>query len=216
MGSVSGQNISLSPVTSGSLSGTVSPPAGYTVAYKSVALQVATNLSLSAIFDGTSSTTFTYVTPAVASAVLTVTAAATSAAGEFSAVLKAGQSPNGSGLTFTIPPAPTLTSPPASSTGVTVSTPFAWTAYPNGIYEFEAKSATGPTFIVLTAATTATLPDLSSSGLPLPASTNYTWSIIGLSPVSSIDLLAAPGGINAVTVDLNESESVSEAFTTGP
>jgi hypothetical protein len=215
-GNVSGQNISLSPVTSGSLSGTVTPPAGYTVAYKSIALQVASSLSLSVVFDGSSSTTFTYVTPVIVSTPLTVTAAATSTAGEFSAVLKADQSANGTGLTFNIPPAPTLTAPPAASTGVTTATPFAWTIYANGIYEFQATSASGPTFYVLTAATTATIPDLTASGLPLPASTGYSWSIIGLSPVSSIDLLAAPGGINAVTVDLNQSQSVSQSFTTAP
>jgi Carboxypeptidase regulatory-like domain len=216
MGSVSGQNVSLSPVTSGALSGTITPPAGYTVAYKAVSLQVATSVSLSVIFDVTSSTTFNYVTPAVASTSLNVAAAATSAAGEFSGVLKASQSANGTGLSFTIPAAPTLTAPANGSTGVTTSTPFSWTTYPNGIYELEATSATGPKFVILTAATTATIPDLSSYGLPLPASTSYTWVIVGLAPVSTIDLLAAPGGFNAFTVDLDQAQSVSDSFTTGP
>ena len=216
MGSLTNQNITLQQVTPGSLSGSVSAPTGYTVFYKSVALQVAPSLSLSAIFDATSTASFTYVTPNISNTSLTVTAAATGAAGEFSAVLMAGESANGSGLTFTIPPAPTLTAPPASSTGVTVSTPFVWTSYPNGIYEFQATSTSGPTFYVLTAATTATLPDLSAAGLPLPATTSYSWSIIGLAPLPSIDLLAAPGGLNAVTVDLNQAQSISQAFTTGP
>jgi hypothetical protein len=215
-GSLSNQNITLNQVTPGSLSGSITPPTGYTVSYKSVSLQVAASLNLAVIFDTNPTATFTYVTPNISNTSLTVTAAATSAAGEFSAVLMAGQSANGSGLTFTIPPAPTLTAPPASATGVTVSTPFAWTSYPNGIYEFQATSTSGPTFYVLTADTTTTLPDLSTSGLPLPASTSYSWSIIGLAPLADIDLLAAPGGINAVTVNLNQAESVSQSFTTGP
>jgi hypothetical protein len=215
-GSVTGQNVTLGSVTTGTVSGSVTAPTGYSIFYKSVAIQEASNFNLSVLLDENSSSTFSYVTPVIANMTLTVTATAVSAAGEFSAVLKADQSPNATGLTFDIPPAPTLTSPANAATGVTVSTPFNWTDFPSGVYEFQATSSSGVTFYVLTAATTATIPDLSAFGLPLPASTAFTWFVLGFAPVQTIDLLASPGGINSVTIDLSEAVSATGSFTTGP
>jgi len=215
-GSLTGQDVTLGAVTTGLVTGSVTAPTGYSIFYKSVAIQEASNFNLSVLLDANASSTFSYVTPVIANKTLTVTATAVSAAGEFSEVLKADQSPNATGLTFDIPPAPTLTSPTNGATGVTVSTPFNWTVFPSAVYEFQATSSSGLTFYVLTAATTATIPDLSAFGLPLPASTDFTWFVLGFAPVTTIDLLASPGGINSVTIDLSEAVSATGNFTTGP
>jgi hypothetical protein len=214
--SLGGQNVALNPVTAGALSGSATAPTGYSILYKSIDLQVASNLSLNVLFDPTTNGTFGYVTPAVSNTTLTVTAAASSALGEFSAVIKAGQSANASGLTFTIPAAPVLTAPPDAGTGVTLTTPFTWTSYPGAVYEFETRSSGGVSFYILTASTTATLPDLSAYGFPLPPTTDFSWFVVALAPVASVDLLAAPGGFNSVTIDLNEGVSAMQSFVTAP
>jgi hypothetical protein len=205
----------LTAVTSGELSGTVTVPAGYSMYFKSISLQPVSNLQMGFIFDQSAATTFDYVTPVIANTSLVFTAVAKSAAGAISAVVKADQAAVASGLVFDIPAAPTLTSPANAATGVTVTTPFDWTSFPNGVSEFHAQSASGPTFYIFTSASTVNLPDLSAAGLPLPASTDYTWSIVAYSPIT-VDLIATPGGINAVTVDLDQSFSLSQTFTTGP
>jgi Carboxypeptidase regulatory-like domain len=217
-GNLGGQNVALSPVTAGLISGTVTAPAGYAVVFKSLSLEVTSGITLSLITDSDASATFSYVTPDIANTTLLVSAAAASAAGEFSVALKAGQSANGSGIVLNIPAAPTLTTPANLATGVTASTPFSWSTFPGGVYEFQASSTSGPpfTYFVITAATTTALADFGSAGVPVPASTQYSWSVIGLAPVSSIDLLTAAGGINKLTLDLTEGASVSETFTTGP
>jgi hypothetical protein len=217
-GTLAGQNVSLSAVTPGLLSGTVTAPAGYRVSYKSMSLEVTSGITLSALTDNDAGPTFSYVTPDIANTTLLLGAVAFSDAGEVSVVLKAGQSANGSGIALNILAAPTLSSPLDSATGVTASTPFSWSVFPGGVYEFQASSTSGPafTYYVFTTATTTALADFASAGLPVPASTQYTWSVIGLAPVSSIDLLAAAGGINKLTLDLSEGLSVSETFTTGP
>jgi hypothetical protein len=214
--SLGGQNVALNAVTSGALSGSATAPPGYSILYKSIDLQVASNLSLNVLFDPTANGTFGYVTPAVSNTTLTVTAAASSALGEFSAVIKAGQSANASGLTFAIPAAPVLTAPPDAGTGVTLTTPFTWTTYPGAVYEFQTRSSGGLTFYILTASTTATLPDLSAYGFPIPSTTDFSWFVVALAPVASVDLLAAPGGFNSVTIDLNEGVSAMQSFVTGP
>jgi hypothetical protein len=214
--SLGGQNVALSPVTSGALSGSATAPSGYSILYKSIDLQVASNLSLNVLFDPSANGTFGYVTPAISNTTLTVTAAASSALGEFSAVIKAGESANASGLTFAIPAAPVLTAPPDAGTGVTLTTPFTWTTYPSAVYEFRTESSGGLTFYVLTASTTATLPDLSAFGLPLPSTTDFSWFVVALAPVATVDLLAAPGGFNSITIDLNEGVSATQSFVTAP
>jgi hypothetical protein len=146
-----------------------------------------------------------------------VAAAATTAAGEYSSTVKTGQSPNASGVFLEIPSASTLIKPTNMATGVIPgATPFSWTTFAGGVYEFRASSASGPAFVVITAATNGVLPDLSDAGLPLPASTEYNWLIVGLAPVASTDLLAAPGGINTLTIDLSVSESLTQSFITAP
>lgn len=215
MGSLTGQNVALGPVTTGTLTGTVGVPAGYTVYTKAVSLGVAPGVNLTLVDDVSSGSAFSYVAPAISATQLLVTAAATSALGEYSYVLQTGLSAN-SIVPLTIPASPSLTSPSNAATGVTATTPFSWTDYPGGIHEFIAfpqTSGAGPTFYVLTAAVTV---DLADAGLPFPASTAYDWEVIGVAPVSTLDLLVAPGGINRLTIDLNEGFSATRGFTTGP
>ena len=214
-GTFSGENVSLSPVTTGVLSGTVvSVPSGYSIYSKAMSLAPASGLNFNLVNDRSPAAAFSFVSPSISGTDMTVFAAATSTLGEFSYVQLTGQ-PANSTVSVTIPAAPSLTAPPNAATGVTVTSSFVWTAYPNGVHEFVAfpQSGPGPTFYVLTAATTLNLAD---AGLPLPASTPYSWEVIGLAQVSAVDVLVQPGGIDNLTIDLNEGFSVTNSFTTGP
>ena len=217
MQTLPGQNVSLSPVTAGTLSGTVFYPTNYSLFSKSLALQAAPFVTLFFVSDFSSDAIFSYTTPAISNTTLVVEAAATSDAGEFSATVKTAQSANASGVELEIASAPLLTQPANMATGVTAGvTAFSWTIFAGGVYELSASSASGPSVTVITAATTAVLPDLSDAGFLLPTSTVYTWSIVGLAPVQNVDLLAAPGGLNRATIDISEGVSASQNFTTAP
>jgi hypothetical protein len=217
---LSGQNVALSAVTAGTLSGTVTPPAGYTVGMKTLLLiagsgSSATDLQL--LTDSSGSGAFNYTTPSIPDTSLSLEAIAAAGTGEASIVLMGGLSANGSGVSVTIPPALQLTVPVTAATGVTVSTPFTWTANANGISILYVHGGGSPEFYVFTSGTTATIPDLSSVGLPLPASAAYTWEVIGLGPFTTVDGAAGPGGINALLLgSFNESLSASRTFTTSP
>ncbi len=217
-GTVSGLDVNLgsAPLPTGMLTGTVSAPVGYTVAGKTMSLlaDADAGLTLSLLYDPSPGATFSYVAPVISNTDLIVSASATSAAGEYSAVQAADLSATSQNVALIIPAAPTLITPSDLATGVDAGTPFSWSIYPQGVYELEVYSTSGPTFYVITAATSVTIPDL--AGLPLPATTGYSWFILGLAPVSTVDVLANPGGINKLSFDLNASFSATRTFTTGP
>ncbi len=216
-GTLTGQNVPLSPVTSGLVSGSVvSVPSGYTLVVKSMSIEVTSGVTMSLLIDGSPSATFSYVAPSIANTQIFISATATSAAGEVSEILQAGLAANVPNVTLAIPAAPVLSSPSNAATGVTGTTAFSWTPFPSGIHEFVAypqSGQTGPTFYVVTAATTV---DLADAGLPLPSTTGYNWYVVGLSPVTTVDIVAAPGGLNRISFNLSDGVSAARTFTTGP
>ncbi len=213
---LTGQDVAMSPVTSGTVSGTVSLASGYTLNQRTLQLLVAPRVVLDLYgSSNVSATTFSYTTPAIAGTSVLVAAAANGEAGDYVAT-QAMVSANVSGLTLELPAAPALSAPPANATGVTTSTAFSWTAFPSGVYLFQVY-ASGSTFMVVTAATTASIPDLTAAGLPLPTSARYSWDVIGFSPVTSVDALAAQGGMDGLFYgDLTEGQSAPREFTTAP
>ncbi len=213
---LTGQDIALSPVTSGTLSFGLTLAAGYTLSQETLQLLVAPRVVLD--LYGTSSvsaTTFSFTTPNVAGTSVLVAASANGEAGDYVAT-QAMVSANVSGLTLDLPPAPALSAPVPNATGVTTSTAFSWTAFASGVYLFQVY-ASGSTFMVVTAATTATIPDLTSSGLPLPTSARYSWDVLGFAPVTSVDAMAGQGGMDALFYgSLTEGQSAPREFTTAP
>jgi hypothetical protein len=216
--SYSGQTIPLSAVTSGSISGTISGPAGYPVAGTELILEPSgASINTGGYFQllnlATTSTSFTYTTPAIPDATLVLIAAVRGTSGDFT-LLKTTVSPNATGLTLSVPAPPTLSLPIDAATDVSYTTPFAWTNF-TGV-TFVVFTGT-PTFYVVTAASTATIPDLTSSGLPLPTSAHYSWQLLGVGPATTVDAVAVPGGLDGQIFSLGYfSESVNRTFTTAP
>jgi Carboxypeptidase regulatory-like domain len=217
MGTLSGQDVALSSVTTGTVSGTVTTPAGYAVTGKAMFFQPAANAVFGIVEDSSTSTSFSYTTPSISDATFTLVVTAQGTSGGSALVKKAGLAANESGVALTIPPAPMLSLPVNAATGVTVTTPFSWTSF-TGVYLVIFSTGAGPSYAVFSAATTVTIPDLSSEGFPLPASAPFTWEVYGFGPTTSVDSLAVPGGFINLLYLLDGYTAVSQGrtFTTAP
>jgi hypothetical protein len=121
------------------------------------------------------------------------TADVRTAAGDFLAVQNANVPANASDVMLGAPAAPTLIVPANAADGITVTTPFTWSAFTGGVHKFELGAQGAPNFINFTEKIAATITDLSAVGFPLPASTQYGWSVDGLAPLASVDAIAALG-----------------------
>jgi hypothetical protein len=215
--SLTGQTMALAPVTAGNISGTISAPTGYPVTQKIAGLMPAPGVLLGFLSDSSASASFTYTTPSVPDTSIFFEVAAQGVA-EDGTVLKKSLSANASGLTLTIPPPPMQSLPVSGASTVTAATSFSWTSYPGYFIFLVSPVGTGPTFAVITAATTATIPDTSAAGIPLPASTAYTWQTYALGPSTSVDAAAASGGL-LTALQISEgyySITTVRPFTTGP
>ena len=216
MSPLSGQNLALGPVTTSTLSGVVTAPAGFTLAGRELFFQPAPDAVFTIVDEQSADAGFSYTTPNVSNATFTLVVTTQGPSSQASTLKKAGLAANATGLALTIPAPPTLSLPVNSATGVTVTTPFSWTNF-TGVYLL-IFSGSGPTYAVFTAATTTTIPDLSSQGLPLPASATYSWEAYGFGPATTTDSLAVPGGLLNLLFLQDGYACLSEhrAFTTSP
>jgi hypothetical protein len=216
MGTSTGQDVALSPVTSGTLSGTVTAAPGYSVYETNVQLLVAPTVPLFLFgfaYIPSGGSPFSYVTPSIEGTSLLLSEAAQGPAGAYVATQMA-LSANATGVALTLPAAPTLNLPADGATGVTPTTSFSWTAFPSGVHVFQVYSG-GSAFLLVTSASTATLADFSPQ-TPLSSAT-YTWDVIGYAPAASVDALAAAGGLHQFLFgNITEGHSASRTFTTGP
>jgi hypothetical protein len=207
--------LTLSAVTNGTVGGTVTPASGYTLEEIDMFLQATPTVPLQFLADSSGTADFSYVVPSISGTSLQIEALAHSAAGESSVVLQVGLTADSTGVSIAIPAAPILSLPVDVATNVTVTTPFSWTAFSGGVHVLSIYGTGVPHFDVITAATTATLPDLVMEGISLPASANYSWQVIGFGPNQTVDGLAGPGGIEAlVNDDFEEAVSLARTFTT--
>lgn len=215
MGALTGQNIALSAVTAGSLSGTVTVPAGYTLSSIGAYFVPGAGALVQAFSDNSPSTSFNYVSPAVPNSTLDLLVQASAGGSSILLFKKEGISANTTGIAATIVAPPSQLLPVTAATGVTVSTQFTWTNTA-GVYLF-AATGSGVSYYVFTTATTGTIPDLSGAGVQLPASAAYQWLVVGIAPQTTVDSLAVSGGlIGLELVDGTFSESPLRDFTTSP
>ena len=219
---LSNQDLRLEGISTGALEGTVNVPLGMNFNGTRFSLLLSSTIPFPLTFDGSVSTTFRYVVPSLQNTSLLVAATGTVVgAPVVSATVQKRVSENGSPVTLSLPPPPTQVEPASGATGVSVTTPFAWTPFAQGVHifqlSFDDEAFSQLALIVYTAASTASLPDLADAGLVLRPSTEYLWDVDGLAPVASIDALTAPGAIQSLKLrDYLESGSGPQQFTTGP
>ncbi len=142
---------------------------------------------------------FRYVLPALDGAALQLCArAANTAAGHLdSAAMGCVEASGLAAVDIPVTAAPEPLVPANGANAVGLDTVFAWQPFPEGmnVLEVTPDGTDAPAFLVFTAASRATLPDLGEAALALPSGASYHWRVRGLAPVDSVDALAAPGAV---------------------
>lgn len=144
---------------------------------------------------------------------------------------------------LTLPAPPAKLTPADGATGVTAGTEFSWGALSNSDYMVHlspTSSSSDPEIYLFTAATHATLPDLSALGVQLPTGqVSYAYDLATVGPFSSVDDLvnlpdlwmigqevmgrlfpnyytsnSGPFGTDFPVPDLTVTQSASTTFTT--
>lgn len=100
--------------------------------------------------------------------------------------------------TLAFPSAAKLSSPADGAVGVEVSTSFAWQT--STVARFTAKPArpNSPSYSVVTAARSCSLPDTSLLGAPLPGAASYVWQVETFPGAPSTDSYADPAFVPTV------------------
>ena len=184
-------SLSLGSVTNALLTGTITPPPGYSVAEVDGLLILSNGYNIEMFADTTASTNLSYTTPSIPGTTLALSIIAFNASGALWFPYAAGLAADATGVTFDCPGPPNLIAPTDQQTGVPTSTPISWSATPGAIYNvgfFINQSE----LLVWTADTNLTIPDLSSVGFgPFP-STKVSWLVSAQTGFTSIDAVTDP------------------------
>lgn len=215
-GSFPNQNLPLASVTAGTISGTITVPSTVTLGVKSLYLEVSSDLAILLGQESGATAAFTYAVPNIANTTMRVAAMGSGASGGFSTALKTGISAGATGVSVTLPEVPQLSLPVDAATNISNTTPFSWTTSASVVYlALFAGPGGEPNYVVITGASTATIPDLTSLGLGLPSSMSYSWVVYIFGPHASIDAAAGANGI-VPDGDGVTAFSSSRTFTTEP
>jgi hypothetical protein len=215
-------NDTMSVVGTTSMTGSVTAPAGYTISTKAVAMTLGNTAGLNLLSDSNPAASFTYAMPNITGATFRIGVAAVKASTGSTVVWKANVAGNATGVTVTVPGAPELSLPINAATNVTTSTPFSWTQYTGGVHLLIYNGgASKPSYYVVTSAASDSIPNLSSAGLGLPASSAYSWNVYGFGPFADVDAAAGADGFlgvitGAVGSDASYGLAASRSFTTAP
>jgi hypothetical protein len=222
-GSISvGQDLALLPITSSNVSGTVTAPAGYALQGKGVGTTLDGALALY-FEDASTSAGFSYVVPVVPGGQALVSATVSKPGGGTTFYARRGLAPGASGVQLAPYAPPEAILPADGATRVDSQMRFSWTPFTRGIHlvMFEPVSAGAPRITVVTAETSASIPDLSALGLALPRSTQYTWHVEGVGPLADVDAAASLSLLDAWTFapsvqELQSASSAERTFVSAP
>ena len=194
------ETLSLGPVATGTISGTVSPPSGSTIYTFSISLVPDPTIQAGIPFFENSSSppsSFSSLTPNIPGTSLLLQATTIDGAGNYGYATLVGLPANSPNLTVNVPAAPTLLAPANNATGITTGAQLSCSPFPGGIYHF-VLSPDGPgKYDIWSNTPTATIPDLRAAGVTLPSNNTYQYWVEGTAPITSVDQLAAPYQGNA-------------------
>jgi hypothetical protein len=189
------------PVQAGSISGSVTVPAGFVVSTKTLRVGFETSSARPAAWriltDSSGASSFAYVTPNLPGVTFALTARA--AAGEaYAEVAKTGIAANATGIAFSIPAAPALIAPENGATSIDSRTEYRWSRITGAIYLLAVRYNGSdnyipppPSYYIFTADTVASIPDLSAFGLYSYRGTSHEWEVRAWAPLGSVDEIAA-------------------------
>ncbi len=217
------QNDTIGVTQTAQISGSVTVPSGYTLGARTLYAVFESRIGIPVLSDPTTIPTFAYNTPNVTGVTISLVAAISNGTGGAVESFLSGLAVNQTNATMTIPAAPELSLPVNNATGVTVGTPFSWTPFAGGVHlvSFNPVVAGQPSILLITAATSDSIPNLTSAGLALPSSAVYHWNVAGVAPFASIDAAAGTGGAlgfitNTYAFTGSFGNSASRLFTTAP
>ena len=115
---------------------------------------------------------------------------------------------SGDSVSLSLPRPAVQVSPPDVATGITEATEFT-VVNPDGgvVTHVFGPAGSGTTYVVTTAGTTASIPDLATIGLALPATSDYSWVALTLHDVTTMDAVATEGGYLTQFLLLSNSSS---------
>lgn len=223
-GNATGQDVQLAPVAPLTISGTVAVPDGYEIVSRTLRAGFGPAPTAPPVWtllgDNSTASDFSYVAPNLPGAVLTLQVTANTPAG-FSprgTATRTVTSANAGALSISVPPGPELVAPNDGATGVTVGTTLAWRGPSGAVYTVVIleDGVSNPTrFHVITADTTALIPNLSALGFPLATAASYTWAVFAAGPFANLD--AAAGSTSFFQPgDGSSGGSGDRRFTTAP
>lgn len=200
--------------TTASLTGTITPPAGYGT--PSVTLSL--NLLGAQTLWSASTTSAVALIPLISGSKSSFNASATLSGGATSSYVYPSLGAN-TDLTFQMVAADTLTTPLNSATNVDFTTPFQITEPANVVSTISFTGAK-QVLTIFTTETNFTLPNLATD-FPLVANTSYSWSSAAYGPFTSLDAFATPNVVfGATSPDFTnatprvQTQSPSQSFTT--
>ena len=168
---------------------------------------------------------FSYTVPTITGATFEVDVDATISAipnDRLSYYQKKGITGGTSGINIVLANAPQLNLPVHNGTGIDTTTQFLWAQGGGTGVNFVYIGPTfgsGPTYYLITAESSTTIPNLGPQGLGLPSNVAYVWWITRFFPVSTIDDAASDSFIPLINGNGGETgRGVSEMFnfTTHP
>lgn len=177
--------------TTGTIAGTLNAPAGYPTPSVRITQQFG---NVTAPLWQTNTTAIDAAFPVIASAGGTLLYATTTLNGVGTSTYMHPLTATAT-INFTMPQAAVLMTPANAATGITTSSPFAWTASPGVISQFNISSG-GVAYVVYTTSDQATIPVLPNH--ELPAATSGTWSVTTYAPVASINDAAAADQLEGI------------------
>ena len=221
-GSYTAQNVALSAVSTGTLGGSVAAPPGYILHSKIAYLALNPSPKLQLALDTSLASTFSFLVPVISNSSLVLLGYAEKAGATFTYGWKAPLAPNASGVNLVLRSGAEASLPVSGATGIGTTSSFSWSGLSEGVHQiaFIPAAADNPTFYVFTTGTETTIPDGSSSGLPLPGAANYYWVVNGYAPFPTIDAAASLDFLSRLNLEISAdyytSNSSPRPFTTRP
>lgn len=212
-------SVTMAPVTTKTISGSVTVPAGFVVNAKTLAFvcgSKAQRPSYPFTFDMGSASSFSYVTPVLTN-LLQMSASAKK--GDASLYTQQfGLAPDASGVNLVLPAPIELALPENNALGINpVTAKFSWSLSSLGANQVSfTPTVQGPlVFSIYTSSTSVSLPDLSALGYAFPKGVNYKWSANAASNVPSVND-ALNGVPRNYLKNYSTSYSGERQFTTAP
>jgi hypothetical protein len=211
--------ITMAPVATKTISGTVTVPAGFVVNAKTLAFvcgSKAQRPSYPFTFDTGNASSFSYVAPVLTN-LLQMSASAKK--GDASLYTQQfGLAPDASGVSLVLPAPIELALPENNALGINpVTTKFSWSLSSLGVNQVSfTPTVQGPLGLTIyTSSASVNLPDLSALGYAFPKGVNYKWSANADSNVPSVN-----DALNGVPLSYLKNYSTSSSgerqFTTAP